>query len=372
MPSSGGQPRKLLDGLSHVWEPSGKHLYYCTRDTLGGTRLESVAIDESTGEVRNAPITLDLMTGILSDLALSRDGERLAAKEWDGSLNLTRLPLSRTGGLPAGPEEILSEGQVADHMPSVSPDGDKIAYGSNRLGHYQIWIANVKSKRLEPLQLPGNDLAEYGGSWHPDGRRFTTERQFPGGKLSLWMVAADGSYAEELLTPEFLLAGESWPFSRDGTRELYAAKVKEWYQLFDLDLASHKTRQLTFSPGDKYHAEWSPDGRWIAYVSNASGALQVWRMPANGGQAEQLTKGEERIRHFFYSADGHWLYFQPNHQNIYRMPANGGPAEQVTHFPESGLFLEEPAISPDGRYLVYSRSNGGSSLWLLRLGNSQQ
>ena len=64
-----------------------------------------------------------------------------------------------------------------------------------------------------------------------------------------------------------------------------------------------------------------------------------------------------------------WLYFQLNHLNIYRMPADGGRIQQVAHFPESGLFLEEPTISPDGRYLVYCRSNGGSSLWVLRLGN---
>ncbi|HWX24960.1 MAG TPA: Tol-Pal system protein TolB, partial [Vicinamibacteria bacterium] len=54
----------------------------------------------------------------------------------------------------------------------------------------------------------------------------------------------------------------------------------------------------------------------------------------------------------------------------YQMPADGGPVEQVTRFPESGLFIEEPTISPDGRYLVYCRGNGGSSLWLLKLGNT--
>jgi Tol biopolymer transport system component len=53
------------------------------------------------------------------------------------------------------------------------------------------------------------------------------------------------------------------------------------------------------------------------------------------------------------------------------MPADGGTAQQVTDFPESGLFLEEPTISPDGRYLVYSRANGGSSLWVLQLGNGR-
>ena len=51
-----------------------------------------------------------------------------------------------------------------------------------------------------------------------------------------------------------------------------------------------------------------------------------------------------------------------------RMPADGGPLKPVTHFPESGLFLEEPTISPDGRWLVHNRGKGGSSLWMLTLG----
>jgi Tol biopolymer transport system component len=76
-----------------------------------------------------------------------------------------------------------------------------------------------------------------------------------------------------------------------------------------------------------------------------------------------MTKGDERVRPMFYSPDGHWIYFQPHHQNIYRMPATGGAPQQVTHFSEPTLFIEEPTISPDGRY--YSRGHGGAPLWLL-------
>jgi hypothetical protein len=47
------------------------------------------------------------------------------------------------------------------------------------------------------------------------------------------------------------------------------------------------------------------------------------------------------------------------------MPANGGPLEPVTHFPESGLFIEEPTIAANGQYLAYNRGRGGASLWML-------
>jgi hypothetical protein len=54
------------------------------------------------------------------------------------------------------------------------------------------------------------------------------------------------------------------------------------------------------------------------------------------------------------------------------MSFSGGPLEQVTRFPEAGLFLEEPTLSPDGKLLVYCRNNVGSSLWLLDLGSIEQ
>lgn len=45
--------------------------------------------------------------------------------------------------------------------------------------------------------------------------------------------------------------------------------------------------------------------------------------------------------------------------------------QPVTRFPESGLFIEEPTLAPDGSYLAYCRSNGGSSLWILTLGGNK-
>jgi TolB protein len=139
-----------------------------------------------------------------------------------------------------------------------------------------------------------------------------------------------------------------------------------------LDLASRQERQLTVSASDKYFPAWSPDGRWIIYSSNAGGSFQIWRISASGGEEKVLTSGYERMGHAFYSPDGRWIYVQPSHLNIYRMPATGGPLKRVTNFSESGLFLEEPMISPDGRYLIYCRSNGGSSLWVLTLSKNQE
>jgi Tol biopolymer transport system component len=332
--------------------------------------LKAVAINEENGELSGNSRTVGLMTGTLRDLAMARDGQRLVVSELGESLNLTRLPLTPDGGAPAGAEEQLTTGQVRDRYASFSPDGQRIAVASNRLGEEEVWILDLETRQLGRLRLPRKDV---GGAnlpfWSTDGRQLAVTRFLPGDSASLWLVALDGSSAEEIVSARPVLRG--LPFSPDGRSLLFSHKTGRYAQLFIIDLASRDERQLTASPSDKFDGAWSPDGQWVIYSSNAGDSFQVWRIPATGGEQQILTSGYERLRHMFYSPDGRWIYVQPSHRNICRMPAAGGPLERVTNFPESGLFLEEPIISPDGRWLAYNRSHGSSSLWLLKIGSSQ-
>jgi TolB protein len=201
----------------------------------------------------------------------------------------------------------------------------------------------------------------------PDGRRIVLSRLLPGNLGSNWIVSVDGSGAEEFSRVEREgITGTLAP-SPDGKTIFFSKAVGGYQQVFALDLASRRSVQLTDSPDTKFDLASSPDGRWLAVAANKDGVTQLFRMPAAGGPLQQLTTGYERMRHPFYSPDGKWIYIQPSHRNIYRVPAEGGRLEQVTRFAEAGLFLEEPAISPDGRYLYYCRSVGGSSLWLMAL-----
>jgi len=91
-------------------------------------------------------------------------------------------------------------------------------------------------------------------------------------------------------------------------------------------------------------------GRSLLYTYRKDGSFQVFSLDLVNRQELQLT---------FSAGDKYDL-----------MPLSGGPPQQGTKFPEAGLFLEEPTLSPDGKWLVYARNNGGSSLWLLELGSS--
>jgi Tol biopolymer transport system component len=367
----GGPPQELLRGRSHAWDPTGQRVFYINDEPASGTRLLSADINTHHGTLSATSSPVGLVTGWLQDLSISSDGRRLLASEVQESLNLTRLPLAAGGGRPAGPEEELStSGQVRDGYASVSPDGRRILLASTRLGEQELWTLDLASRAWERVQMPQKACGVYQGSWAPDGQHVAASCYLPDGTFSVWLIALDGSGTKKLvsLRRALSLGSNACEFSPDGGSLLYSYVNDGFNQLFILDVSSGSERQLTTSRSDKYDGRWSPDGRWIIFPSNAGGSLQVWKVSAQGGEERALTSGFERMRHVFYSPDGRWIYVQPSHRNIFRLPEEGGPLQRVTNFPESGLFLEEPTISPDGKFLVYARSRGGSSLWLLTLG----
>ena len=117
----------------------------------------------------------------------------------------------------------------------------------------------------------------------------------------------------------------------------------------------------------------SPDGKWLIFQSTLSGNIDIRAVMIAGGETRDVVKTSHHDFHPFVSASGRWLYFQSDHKNISRVP---GPAqdwrasepEKVTNFPESGLFLEDPQLSRDGRELLYSRGRITGDLWLMDLG----
>jgi dipeptidyl aminopeptidase/acylaminoacyl peptidase len=104
----------------------------------------------------------------------------------------------------------------------------------------------------------------------------------------------------------------------------------------------------------------SPDGQWVAFTVTRSdveknrSVTNIWRIPAAGGDPQQLTFAEEGsnggVR---WSPDGNYLYFISNRVDnkpqIFRLPATGGEAKQLTKFPTGvGAYI----LSPDGKTIA--------------------
>ena len=364
MPAAGGSPRLLRSGFGHAWDTSTGRLYFIEIDLYGGSRVQF--IEARDDPFAADPVTVSVMTADLLELAVTHDGLRIATPEQEAGRNLTRIALAPGGGATSGAEEQLTAGLVTDAYPSVSPDGKRVAIVSDVLGHMDVRIVDVASHKSERLSLPGEDVAQVSPTWMPDGRHVLISRSLQGNRSSSWIVALDGSQAEQVTERS---AQGSWTLntSPDGKTLYYQDVTGGVQQAFALDLASRTKSQLTDGPGDKFDTISSPDGKTLAVTATKDAIVQLFSMPAAGGPMRQLTTGKERMRHPFFSPDGEWIYIQPSHGNIRRVRTEGGPLEQVTRFPEGGLFLEEPTISPDGRYLYYCRATGGSVLWLMTL-----
>ncbi len=370
LPATGGKPQELLPASSHAWADDGS-LFFLRRGAAGGTTIGRVAMDRRSGAVAESEDVIAVLTGALRDIAVAPGSRALAVAELEAGFNLTRLPLSADGSRPAGPEEALTSSSARDRYPKYSFDGRRLAYSSNRTGLTEVWVLDLKTMLHERVPMPREGLATYSPVWLPDGNTLVAMGSPLGASQSLWLLSLDGSRAEELLWPRAMPGTQTMGGSPDGRRLLVWHRDGSETQLYELDLVTKTERRVTTTPGNKYDAVWSRDGRQIAYSATTGGTLQIWTQPAQGGEARQLTFGVERVRHASFSPDGRWIYFQPSHRNIWRVPTAGGPLEQVTNFPESDLFLEEPTLSPDGRTLTYARWKGGASLWLLRLGGTE-
>ncbi len=105
--------------------------------------------------------------------------------------------------------------------------------------------------------------------------------------------------------------------SPDGKRVVYERTTANWdtnafdTSLWLADVASGQSRRLTLAVKSASEAAWSPDGRWIAFISDRPGSLpkspadkrQLWVMPADGGEAQQVAVFEKGVNGFEWSPD---------------------------------------------------------------------
>jgi imidazolonepropionase-like amidohydrolase/Tol biopolymer transport system component len=109
---------------------------------------------------------------------------------------------------------------------------------------------------------------------------------------------------------------------------------------------------------------FSPDGRWVAYITDAGGGHNVWLMRPDGSDARQLTRETQRLVNSpAWSPDGNYIYVRKHFiqqrslgaGEIWSYHVSGGAGLQVTERQGWQKDQGEPAVSPDGRYLYYSR-----------------
>ena len=247
---------------------------------------------------------------LISDVRISPDGDhvvytqqRVEAKTEKKYANLWVAP---TGG---GAARQFTVGDQRDSLPRWSPDGSQIAFLSNREDKekpaqiYCIPFGGGEARRLTDIPGEIGDL-----SWSPDGKRLlcsvrktdeeALQREKDEQKKKLGVVAR---HVERVF------------YKLDG----YGYLPKERLHIWTVDVRTGKGKQLTDHPVyDEQNPAWSPDGKWIAFVSNRSvdpdfkpDQVDLFVMPSQGGDIRQIQTPVGDKNSPSFSPDGKWIAY---------------------------------------------------------------
>jgi WD40 repeat protein len=252
---------------------------------------------------------------LYSQTALSPDGSRVAMAKFDGgNVDVWVYDLVRNVS------QRLTSDPALDDSPVWSPDGKHVAFASSRAGHFDLYqISASGGGREELLHASGEN--KFPTSWSPDGRYLLY-----------------GTQARET-------AGDIWVLPLDGT-------------------SKHTPVPLVHTRANEGGGTFSPDARWIAYVSDDSGIAEIYVQPftlpsasvdSPGGPKVLVSqKGGRRPR---WRADGKELFYNSPDGALMSVAVSAGTTfrsgiPQLLFRPPAAWFSTADATSDGTRFLV--------------------
>ena len=239
------------------------------------------------------------------------------------------------------------------HHAHLSPDEERILVD----GLPGVGIFDISSGVFEPL-VTGNWAI-----WTPDGRRVTYARRQAETLYDIFQKAADGSGTEEALVVRDL---SQWPhaWSPNG-RTLVFLEGDLAVDLWLLSLDGQPAREWLRTPARETEAQFSPNGRWIAYSSNETGRVEVYGRSLAGDVKRQITTegGSAPV----WSRDGRELFYHSgNGMYVVEVSTNG----TVEHGLPSLLFEGPYRWSFDG-IASYDVTGDRQRFLMIELGQSE-
>jgi Tol biopolymer transport system component len=194
-----------------------------------------------------------------------------------------------------------------DYRPHLSPDGRMLGYDSSKSGQQQVYVKQGITQAAETQITDGPELKEFYG-FTPDGREVIFGRQ-----------------------------------NKDTGWDLYAAAIA----------GDHKPRPLAVAPFNQVGARLSPDGKWLAYVSDESGQAEIFVQAMNDPsiRAQVSSEGGENPR---WARSSNEVFFTSKNRLMSVKLAPGGglsPGKPVLMF-EDKIKWEGYDVAPDGRFVV--------------------
>jgi len=355
-----GRYNRLLDGVVKAWYLPSSHILYVRRDgaamaapfDLDRLAIAGPAVDVLDGlEVQTLALGLPL-------LAWSPSGTLAFFRGTGGSAALEMVRVTRDG--TATPVDSAWSGAINSFAPS--PDGRRLAVGITQAGGgLGVWIKRLDNSLFSKLTFGERDRRP---TWSPDGRTVAFVRDSTNGG-TVYGRPADGSGEERLLVrldrpiQEVTWSGDGgWLVARTdngvaGAGDLVG--VRMGVDTTPVPLAATKYTEM--------HPAVSPDGRWLAYTSDESGANEVyvrpfpataggrWQVSNGGGTSPVWGPGGREL--FFLGGAGRMMAAELN-------TAAGFDAVRVAPLFDVSGYVVDPfhqsfAVAPDGRSFFLAR-----------------
>jgi Tol biopolymer transport system component/DNA-binding winged helix-turn-helix (wHTH) protein len=279
IPRSGGKAVRLtFDHLPIMgvpaWTADGKEIVFSS--TRGG-RDSLWRISASGGIPR--PVAGPIGEGTWPSIP-SR-GDELVYEQEIAKLDIWRVDLKDARHLQKAPVSLVSE-KGNKMRPELSPDGRKIAFESDRLGHWDIWTCSTDGSGCE--QVTNLEGTAGRARWSPNARYIAFEFH-PGERSEIYLVEVPGGVPHLLPTiPGADNLTPSW--SRDGQWLYFASKRGyEPFQIWKISIAG-RTPPVEVTKNGGLSPVESPDGRFLYYAKYEAGG--IWRMPLAGGEETRV------------------------------------------------------------------------------------
>jgi Tol biopolymer transport system component/DNA-binding winged helix-turn-helix (wHTH) protein len=283
----------------------------------------------------------------LERIAWTPNGRDLVYSSGGGLTDGTLWRVSASGGTPQ--RVPVPDGNAAS--PAIASRGMRLAY-AHRTFDANVWRLDIEDapfRAIPARAVLASTRYEAGQQFSPDGQRiaFHSDRS---GALEIWASDADGGNAVQLTSLGRSNTGTP-RWSPDGRHIAFDARTAGTADIFVIDPEGGLPHRLTADPADDVVPSWSRDGRWVYFASTRTARWEVWKVPVDGGRAVQVTKQGGFAA--FESQDGRTLYYTKglNVAGLWRVPTSGGDEAPVMEFPKAG-YWGYWALAERGVYFV--------------------
>jgi Tol biopolymer transport system component/predicted Ser/Thr protein kinase len=351
-----GERRNLIQGTYPRYAPSG-HLVYAQGGSLMAVPFDLQRLAATGGAVPVVEGVLQSISTGAAQYSFSTAGSLLYAS---GGLQASQRRLvwvDRKGveqALPASPHPYRS--------PRLSPDGRRVAVTIEE-SESNIWLYELSRDTLTRLTFQGN--INLVGTWTPDGKRIAFESNKEGPLNLFWQLADGSGGLERLASNEYNQTPNSW--SPDGQLLAFIeTNPTTGYDIWVLQLSDpsagsgqvRKAQPFLRTPLNEGAPRFSPDGRWLAYISEEAGRYEIYVQPypGPGGKWQISTEG------------GTEPVWNPNGRELFYRTGDKMMAVDITTQPSfaagkprmlfEGQYEKTPStfpnydVSPDGQHFL--------------------